>query len=185
MLKILHGLFSYTPLAKPPESIKSGHYGQPPKVTWYLKQILIYFLGLSGMKLFVFFLFAALPWLPWVGDWALRWTEGNEALQIAFALFLFPLIMNAIQYWIIDSLIMEKSRGKQDGGGSYQQVQEDDDGEYHEGDDDETITQVEEDGHGKGSGGSSPPLKEVNPTPIPNYNDNEEGSRREETDGIK
>lgn len=49
------------------------------------------------MKLFVLFLFAVLPWVPWIGDWALRWTEGNEALQIAFAMFIFPLAMNAIQ----------------------------------------------------------------------------------------
>lgn len=66
------------------------------------------------MKLFVFFLFAALPWLAWVGDWALRWTEGNEALQIAFVMFIFPVAMNAIQYYIIDSVIKDNSGGHGD-----------------------------------------------------------------------
>ena len=74
------------------------------------------------MKLFVFFLFAALPWLPWVGDWALRWTEGNESLQIAFVMFLFPLAMNMIQYYIIDAFIKDKTEGE----GGYQSVQSDD-----------------------------------------------------------
>ena len=73
-----------------------------------MKQSLIYFMGLFGMKLFVLFLFKALPWLPWVGDWALRWTEGNESVQIAFVMFIFPLAMNMIQYYVIDIFIKEK-----------------------------------------------------------------------------
>ena len=40
-----------------------------------------------------------------VGNWALRWTEGNVALQIAFVMLIFPLIMNALQYYIIDTFI--------------------------------------------------------------------------------
>lgn len=76
-----------------------------------------------------------LPWLPWVGDWALAWTEGREWLQIAFAMFIFPLAMNMVQYWIIDSFIMEKRTGEKDGGGTYERVQGeyDDDGEDGEG----------------------------------------------------
>ncbi|KAF2218457.1 hypothetical protein BDZ85DRAFT_299536 [Elsinoe ampelina] len=112
LLKILHSLFLRTPLANPPESLKSGHYGSPPHVKWWIKQCFIYFLGLFGMKLFVLFMFSALPWLPWIGDWALRWTEGNESLQIAFVMFLFPLAMNAIQYYIIDAFIMDKEGGQ-------------------------------------------------------------------------
>ena len=40
-----------------------------------------------------------------IGDWALRWTEGNEAVQIFFVMLLFPVIMNAAQYYIIDTFI--------------------------------------------------------------------------------
>jgi hypothetical protein len=161
--------FLYTPLARPPQSIKSGNYGQPPKLTWWLKQSVIYFIGLVGMKLFVLFLFAVFPWLPWVGDWCLRWTEGNEAIQIAFVMFIFPLIMNGVQYWIIDSFIMDKDRGK----GGYQQVQSHDDDDDMDGrDDDETLTVEEESVRGKDSGDSAPPpLNEVNPAPIPDYNE--------------
>ncbi|KAL1310798.1 hypothetical protein AAFC00_001040 [Neodothiora populina] len=113
LLKVLTALFLRTSLANPPASIKSGHYGNPPRIAWWMKQSLIYFLGLLGMKLFVLFLFSALPWLGWVGDWALRWTEGNEALQIAFVMFVFPVCMNAAQYYIVDSFIKEKSGGEE------------------------------------------------------------------------
>lgn len=113
ILKVLTVGASYTPLANPPESIESGHYGTPPRVGWWLKQCLIYFVGLIGMKLCVFIIFQLCPWLGRVGDWALRWTEGNEAVQIAFVMFIFPLIMNAAQYYIIDTFIKNNkgSRG--------------------------------------------------------------------------
>lgn len=88
---------------------------------WWIKQSFIYFIGLFGMKLFVLFLFKVLPWLPWVGDWALRWTEGNESVQIAFVMFIFPLAMNAMQYYIIDTFIKEK---REEG---YSSVHQDDD----------------------------------------------------------
>ncbi|KAF2859477.1 hypothetical protein K470DRAFT_277670 [Piedraia hortae CBS 480.64] len=171
LLKILHALFLKTPLAQPPESIKSGNYSRPPRVTWYLKQLLIYSIGLVGMKLFVLFLFTILPWLPWIGDWALRWTNGNEALEITFALFIFPLIMNAVQYWIIDSFIMDKQRSAS-GGKGYEAVgqgdphanggaggyDDDRDDDYDDDDDDarKGSAQVDE-----------APLNEVDPTPIP------------------
>lgn len=105
ILKVLTVGASKTPLANPPESIKSGYYGEPPKASWWLKQSLIYFVGLLGMKTCVFFIFQLCPWIVIVGDWALKWTEGNTALQIAFVMLIFPLIMNAFQYYVIDSFI--------------------------------------------------------------------------------
>lgn len=108
LLRVLHIGISYTPLARPPESIQSGYYGDPPKVTWWLKQSIIYFIGLLCMKFCVFLIFQLLPWIVRVGDWALRWTEGNEAIQIAFVMLIFPTIMNALQYYIIDAFIKRK-----------------------------------------------------------------------------
>ncbi|MCJ1397646.1 hypothetical protein MMC11_000842 [Xylographa trunciseda] len=105
LLRLLTYGFSKTPLGNPPESIQSGNYGQPPKAVWWLKQCLIYFLGLLGMKACVFFIFKICPWIIHVGDWALRWTEGNEMVQVFFVMLFFPVIMNAIQYYIIDGFI--------------------------------------------------------------------------------
>ncbi|KAL4874162.1 vacuolar membrane protein-domain-containing protein [Aspergillus spectabilis] len=105
ILHFLNRLAMYTPLANPPESIESGNYGQPPRVGWWFKQSIIYFMGLLGMKICVFFLIQMVPFIVTVGDWALRWTEGNTAIQIIFVMLLFPVIMNAIQYYIIDIFI--------------------------------------------------------------------------------
>ncbi|KAH8675611.1 vacuolar membrane protein-domain-containing protein [Xylariales sp. PMI_506] len=108
LLRITTGLVALTPLGKPAESIQSGHYGNPPNAWWWLKQSIIYFCGLFGMKICVLILFLALPWISRIGDWALKWTEGNERLQIVFSMMLFPLIMNAMQYYIIDGFIKKK-----------------------------------------------------------------------------
>lgn len=64
------------------------------------------------MKLCVYFIFMICPWIIYAGDWALRWTEGNEQLQIFFVMLLFPLIMNALQYYIIDGFIKNKEPGE-------------------------------------------------------------------------
>ena len=134
ILKVLHVGARYTPLARPPESIESGNYGEPPHVTWWLKQSVIYFCGLLGMKACVFLLFELCPWIVVVGDWALRWTEGNEAIQVTFVMFIFPLIMNAMQYYIIDTFIKQKKQiqlGKGDddvAGGGLERGDEDEEG---------------------------------------------------------
>ncbi|KAL7629286.1 hypothetical protein AAE478_000806 [Parahypoxylon ruwenzoriense] len=111
LLRITTGLVAYTPWGKPPESIQSGNYGNPPNAWWWLKQSVIYFCGLFGMKICVLIIFLILPWISRVGDWALKWTEGNERVQIVFVMMLFPLIMNALQYYIIDSFIKMKETG--------------------------------------------------------------------------
>lgn len=116
ILRVLTVGASYTPMARPKESIQSGNYGTPPKATWWLKQSLIYFFGLLGMKAWVFLIFELCPWIIRVGDWALRWTEGNEAIQIAFVMLIFPLIMNALQYYIIDTFIKKKAEIDEDHG---------------------------------------------------------------------
>lgn len=108
LLRIFTGLARFTPLGQPSESVQSGNYGSPPKALWWLKQSFIYFCGLFGMKVCVLIIFLMMPWISKIGDWALGWTEGNEKLQIAFVMMIFPLVMNALQYYIIDSLIMMK-----------------------------------------------------------------------------
>lgn len=108
VLKILNWAAYYTPLANPPESIESGYYGEPPRAWWWFKQSIIYFCGLVIMKSCVVTLIHFVPFISTFGDWALRWTEGNTAVQIFFVMLLFPVCMNALQYYIIDTLIKRK-----------------------------------------------------------------------------
>ncbi|KAE8440754.1 hypothetical protein EG329_006613 [Mollisiaceae sp. DMI_Dod_QoI] len=105
LLRILTALFAMTPVGHPRESIDSGNYGNPPRAWWWFKQSIIYFIGLMGMKICVLIIFLLLPWISRVGDWALKWTEGDEVLQVIFVMLVFPVIMNATQYYIIDSFI--------------------------------------------------------------------------------
>jgi len=163
-------MFLHTSLANPPASISSGNYGHPPNFHWWAKQFLIYCIGLILMKLCVFLLFQLFPWLGWVGDWALRWTEGDERLQIAFVMFIFPLIMNAAQYWIIDSFIKDRT-GE---GYEYQEV-----GAEEEIGEDESEGLIRSGGR-RSEGGEGEFVvgdgenervgtKEANPTPIPKH----------------
>ncbi|KAI4200191.1 MAG: hypothetical protein LQ346_002425 [Caloplaca aetnensis] len=57
------------------------------------------------MKTCVFFIFQLCPWIVRVGDWALKWTKGNKTVQVFFVMLFFPVIMNALQYYIIDGFI--------------------------------------------------------------------------------
>lgn len=108
ILRVLTALFSMTPFGQPTESIQSGNYGSPPRAGWWAKQSFIYFIGLLLMKICVLVIFLVLPWISQVGDWALKWTEGNETLQVIFVMLFFPLVMNATQYYIIDSFIKKQ-----------------------------------------------------------------------------
>lgn len=108
VLRIVTALFSMSDFGQPPESIQTGNYGSPPRAKWWAKQSLIYFIGLIVMKFCVLLIFLILPWISQVGDWALRWTEGNETIQIFFVMLFFPLVMNATQYYIIDSFIKKQ-----------------------------------------------------------------------------
>lgn len=88
------------------------------------------------MKLCVFFIFQICPWIIDVGNWALRWTEGNEAVQVIFVMLVFPVIMNAIQYYIIDGFIKNQAPpdhepipsddGEADGEGHSRRLREED-----------------------------------------------------------
>ena len=119
------------------------------------------------MKLCVLAIFALLPWIAWVGDWALRWTEGNTALQIAFVMFVFPLVMNALQYWSVDGFIKDPAGAE----AGYEGVREED--EEDEGGDEEWLERQRRrreagiDEESEDEAGESRGLKEANPTPLP------------------
>jgi hypothetical protein len=123
------------------------------------------------MKLCVLLIFQLLPWLGWVGDWALRWTEGKAWMQITFVMLIFPLIMNAMQYYIIDSFIKDSS------GSDYEAAPGDDiEEEEHEGlirgrrgsdDDSNDSEDTEERREDARRRGLAARTKEANPTAVP------------------
>lgn len=68
---------------------KSGVYGSPPRWTWWLKQSLVYTIGLTLMKLAVFVILTTIPQLSIVGDFLLKWSEHHEKSRIFFVMFFF------------------------------------------------------------------------------------------------
>ncbi|KAG5518242.1 hypothetical protein PMAC_003038 [Pneumocystis sp. 'macacae'] len=84
---------------------KSGDYdGDPPRITWF-----IYIIGLISMKILIIPILK-IPILDNTANWLLSWTISQEKLQIFFTMFFIPLIMNILQYWVIDTIIAKKQR---------------------------------------------------------------------------
>lgn len=85
--------------------IISGQYGTPPKWSAFAKQAGLYMLGLVCMKTVLCSIITALPWIKDFGEYLLSWATKNPELQIVFVMLVFPMIMNTVQYYIIDSII--------------------------------------------------------------------------------
>ncbi|KAK7062090.1 hypothetical protein R3P38DRAFT_3303123 [Favolaschia claudopus] len=60
---------------------ESGVYGTPPSFKYWLRQAAIYIMALTAMKL--------------IGD----------NLEVIFVMGIFPIIMNMLQFWLIDSIV--------------------------------------------------------------------------------
>ncbi|KAG2234744.1 vacuolar membrane protein-domain-containing protein [Thamnidium elegans] len=90
------------------KQIETGQYGSPPlkyMLLPWLKQTIIFVLAESLMKLCVFGMFRHMPFLFAWGEWVLRWTKGNYRYQVIFVMLIFPLVMNIIQFWIVDTIV--------------------------------------------------------------------------------
>lgn len=100
-------LYSFYHLAKRTgiTGIDSGEYGTPPKVSSYLKQLVLYFIGLLSMKLIIYIILMECPFLVEFAMWILSWSDSLPEVQVAFVMMVFPLIMNTFQYYVIDNII--------------------------------------------------------------------------------
>ncbi|OZJ06332.1 hypothetical protein BZG36_00657 [Bifiguratus adelaidae] len=95
------------------DGMRSGKYGLPPlsnQLKRWARQCGVFILSLVLMKGVVVLLFAICPWLFDFGSWVLQWTMGNYRLQVVFVMLVFPLIMNILQFWIVDTIVKEKPR---------------------------------------------------------------------------
>jgi len=56
-------------------------------------------------------LFAIAPVLFTLAEWLLSWTERGDGdwLQVIFTMGIFPIIMNVLQFWLIDSIVKASS----------------------------------------------------------------------------
>ncbi|EKM79919.1 hypothetical protein AGABI1DRAFT_72625 [Agaricus bisporus var. burnettii JB137-S8] len=89
------------------QGFESGIYGTPPSVNYWARQAAIYVLSLTTMKLMVVALLALFPGIFKIGEWILSWTwtEDGDTVQVIFTMGIFPIIMNIVQFWLIDSIV--------------------------------------------------------------------------------
>ncbi|KAH9022367.1 vacuolar membrane protein-domain-containing protein [Lactarius deliciosus] len=87
------------------KGLQSGQYGSPPSVNYWVRQLAIYVVSLTSMKLFVIAVVAFWDVLSDIAAWLLSWLGNGDTAQVIFTMGLFPIFMNIIQFWVIDSII--------------------------------------------------------------------------------
>lgn len=115
------------------QGFKSGQYGTPPSLAFWGRQAAVYVFSLTSMKLLVVVLFALWPGVFTLGEWMLSFLGTSDTAQIILcvpppvvlfaaltyrALFsvmgLFPIIMNIVQFWLIDSIVKSNAESDSD-----------------------------------------------------------------------
>ncbi|KIK67690.1 hypothetical protein GYMLUDRAFT_256533 [Collybiopsis luxurians FD-317 M1] len=104
---VLHGLTNIFSERLHLKGFESGVYGTPPSLKYWARQAALYVVALTTMKFLVIGLLALFPWLFTFGAWLLSWTWTSEgdAFQVIFVMGIFPIIMNILQFWLIDSIV--------------------------------------------------------------------------------
>ncbi|RKP06696.1 Vaculolar membrane protein-domain-containing protein, partial [Thamnocephalis sphaerospora] len=87
--------------------MRSGYYGHPPRMAAWLRQLCIFVLALASMKMLVLIVLRIFPFFFWFGKWALAPVEtiGDQRVQVVVVMLIFPLVMNIIQFWLVDGVI--------------------------------------------------------------------------------
>lgn len=93
----------------------SGEYSAPMRdgrvasmLECWLRQTTVYVIALVLMKLFVLALMNMLPFLILFGSWLLSLFGTHRSLQVVFVMAIFPMAMNMLQFWIVDSMLLYK-----------------------------------------------------------------------------
>lgn len=87
---------------------KFGFYGTPPRFIPWLKQTMVYTVCLIIMKLCVLAVIITVSPLHDASTLLLSLIAARRS-QVLFVMFIFPLFMSIIQYWLIDHIIKEKN----------------------------------------------------------------------------
>ncbi|KAK9667465.1 hypothetical protein K7432_017832, partial [Basidiobolus ranarum] len=106
VLKAFHHLLSYFDV----KEMESGNYGSPPQYRIWFKQSLVFLLALSVTKLIIYIGINLFPILVILGQWILDpfVQVGDPRLQVLVVMLIAPLIMNIVQFWLVDNLIRHR-----------------------------------------------------------------------------
>ncbi|CEH17335.1 VACUOLAR MEMBRANE PROTEIN YPL162C [Ceraceosorus bombacis] len=83
----------------------ASQHAQRPRLSFWARQLAMYLFAMLLMKLAVLFLFSLLPFLVDLADDILALFGGHKRAELLFSLAIFPIIMNVLQFWLIDSLL--------------------------------------------------------------------------------
>ncbi|KAJ1978176.1 hypothetical protein H4R34_003303 [Dimargaris verticillata] len=109
-LKLIHAIVRTANIS----GMDSGNYGTPPRVTSWIKQSIAFFVALLTMKMTVMVALALFPFLAILGRIFLAPFKqvGDSRIQIVMVMLIVPLVMNIIQFWLIDHVIKQKHQHK-------------------------------------------------------------------------
>jgi len=87
------------------KGLQSGQYGSPPSLNYWVRQLAVYVVSLTSMKLIVVAVVSLWEGLSDIAAWLLSWLGNGDTAQVIFTMGIFPIFMNIIQFWVIDSII--------------------------------------------------------------------------------
>jgi hypothetical protein len=77
--------------------IKMGHYGNPPRLWPWFKQLILFLIAWFFVKTIIAVALLLIPIFGMIAAWILSPLANDRRAQIVFVMFIFPLIMNVIQ----------------------------------------------------------------------------------------
>jgi uncharacterized membrane protein len=92
----------------------SGDYGTPPKFKWYWHQLCVYMAMLLLVKLVVsVVVIAADATLTAISNWLFSPFLKYPELELTIVMVICPYLLNMIQFWLIDELLMSNKPAPQ------------------------------------------------------------------------
>ncbi|KZW04468.1 hypothetical protein EXIGLDRAFT_636054 [Exidia glandulosa HHB12029] len=85
------------------KGFETGQYGDPPSLFYWSRQAAVYIVSLLCMKIIVLLIVSFLPFLSSASEWLLSWLSAS--LQVIFVMGIFPIVMNILQFWIVDTIL--------------------------------------------------------------------------------
>ena len=87
-----------------------GYYGEPPQVDWYVMQLGVFILAtLLSKSILGFSMYMFSSILDVFGDWIFAPIHGDPEAELTLVMVICPFFMSIIQYWIVDTFLMDKS----------------------------------------------------------------------------
>lgn len=87
-----------------------GYYGEPPQVDWYVMQLGVFiFATLCSKSILGGMMYVFSGVLDLFGDWLFSPMHGDPEVELTLVMVVCPFFMSVIQYWIIDTFLMDKS----------------------------------------------------------------------------